>query len=138
MQYQIRNYKPADYTELKELWHSTGLDGKERKDNEIVINRTLERGGKLLIMEHSGRIIGSAWITNDGRRMHLHHFCIDAQYRGKKLSINLMQEVFNHAKEVGYQLKLEVHKDNLVAINLYKKFKFTVFDDYLSMVLRTF
>ena len=50
----------------------------ERGDNEEVIERCNVRGGRLLIMEdtESGKLIGSSWMTWDGRRIYLHHFGI--------------------------------------------------------------
>jgi len=39
-------------------------------------------------------------------------------------------------KEKGMQVKMEVHKENRKALNLYRKFKFTDFNDYDLMMKR--
>ncbi len=136
--FEIRDYKDADYKELIELWELTDLGSPVRGDDKTVINRTIELGGKLLVMTQlsSARLIGCSWISSDGRRVYIHHFGIHPDFQGQGLSKPLMKTSMDFINELGQQVKLEVHKDNIKAINLYEKFGFKYLGDYLVYIIR--
>jgi len=134
----IRNYDPADYNQLIELWNLTGLNYPERGDNREVIDRCLKIGGKLLIMIETlqNKLIGSSWMTYDGRRIHLHHFAIHPDYQNRGLGKILTRESLQFINEMKLQVKLEVNKENKIAKHLYEKFGFFAFTDYEIYMLR--
>jgi len=138
--YIIRDYRPTDYEALCRLWENTGLGGAHRGDNATVINDTLNAGGKFLILETKpeNQLIGSSWLTNDGRRIYMHHFGIDVSFQGRGLSKPLLEASINFAKECNLQLKIEVHRQNTVALNLYKKYGFAYLGDYDVYMIRKF
>ena len=133
-----RDYESADYPDLIKLWKETGIGNPERGDNEKVIRNCLKIGGKLLVMidTENGVLMGSSWMTFDGRRMLLHHFAIKPDYQGKKLGTRLGNECIEYLKKAGYQVKLEVHKDNIIAKKLYKKLGFFAFTNYDIFMIR--
>jgi ribosomal protein S18 acetylase RimI-like enzyme len=133
-----RDYISEDYPQLIKLWKETGIGNPERGDNEKVIRNCLKIGGKLLIMEDisNGVLMGSCWITFDGRRMHLHHFAIKPDYQGKRLGTRLGQEAIEYLKKAGNQVKLEVHKENNIAKRLYKKLGFFAYTNYDIFMIR--
>ncbi|MCU0462529.1 MAG: GNAT family N-acetyltransferase [Bacteroidales bacterium] len=134
----IRNYHKGDYPGIMELWSATDLGRPERGDNEKIIEESITLGGCMLIMEEkaSGKIIGTSWMTFDGRRIHLHHFGILPIYQGKGLSKPLLEESLKFLKKKGFQVKIEVHRKNLKAINLYKKAGFEYLGDYDVYIIR--
>jgi len=134
----IRDYKEDDYNQISELWSLTGLGNPERADNAETIKRTLALGGKLLVIvsKTSGKIIGTSWMTCDGRRILLHHFGILPDFQQKGLSKVLLKESLKVVKNTGMQVKLEVHSSNLRAINLYNKFGFKLLKDYCIYIIR--
>jgi ribosomal protein S18 acetylase RimI-like enzyme len=136
--FNIRNYSPEDFEELNMLWELTGVGGSHRGDTAEVIQNTLEHGGKLIILEHLSdrKIAGSAWLTNDSRRIYLHHFCIDTLYQGKGLSHYLCEQCIEFAKSLNMQIKLEVHRSNSKAVALYEKHGFNYLGDYLVYIIR--
>jgi len=136
--FNVRSFTAADYPALTELWESLGLGGKHRGDTLEVIQNTLEKGGSLLLLEvaATGKIIGSAWMTEDGRRTYLHHFGIAGEWQGKKLSRILMDRCMQVAREKGYQVKLEVYRENGRAAGLYKKYGFRYLGDYDVYIIR--
>ena len=136
--YKIRDYKAGDYDEVNRLWIATGMGGAERSDDNMVIQRTMKAGGKLIILEHNStkEIIGTSWLTHDNRRVYLHHFGIRPDFQGKGLSKILLNESLDFAKSMGMQIKLEVHKSNLKAIELYKKGGFQYLGDYRVYIIR--
>jgi ribosomal protein S18 acetylase RimI-like enzyme len=134
----IREYVSSDYPEMLSLWESLGLGGAHRGDDEQIILRTIKMGGQLLMMidKESASIVGTSWLTVDGRRTYLHHFGIHADYQGHGLSNILLDASLKLAKSYGMQIKLEVHKDNAKALGLYQKAGFACLGDYLVYIIR--
>jgi ribosomal protein S18 acetylase RimI-like enzyme len=75
-------------------------------------------------------------MTCDGRRTMIHHFGILPEYQGKGFSKLLMTESFKFCKEVGLQVKLEVHAQNIHAVSLYTKFGFKHLTGYSVYIIR--
>ncbi|PIP54619.1 MAG: hypothetical protein COX07_04340 [Bacteroidetes bacterium CG23_combo_of_CG06-09_8_20_14_all_32_9] len=136
----IRDFQPKDYEQVDLLWKETGLGSSFRGDNLQVILNTISNGGKMLILEEkcSGTIAGTSWLTNDFRRIYLHHFCIKPEFQNKGLSHFLCNKCIKFAKEKKMQIKLEVHKNNIIAESLYKKHGFTYLGDYNLYIIRNY
>jgi ribosomal-protein-alanine N-acetyltransferase len=134
----IRSYRHGDFAGIKYLWEATNLSSPQRADDMAIIEESIIMGGALLILEDisSGTICGSSWMTFDGRRIHLHHFGILPEYQGKGYSKALLEHSLEIVKQKGYQVKLEVHKTNKRALNLYKKYGFKSLGDYDIFIIR--
>jgi ribosomal protein S18 acetylase RimI-like enzyme len=136
--YTIRDYWAADYPHVADIWERTGISTPGRGDTAEVIENTLRRNGRLLVLvdKASDTVIGTSWLTNDGRRLHLHHFAIDPKFQGGGFSKPLLRESLRIAKETGLQVKLEVHRENERAIHYYKKAGFKRLGDYDVYIIR--
>ncbi len=135
----IREYQSSDYCAITELWNRTGLGGSQRGDNQQTIEKSIELGGKMLVaLTENLEIVATSWMTFDGRRFHLHHFGVMPAFQRKGIGRLLAQRSIAVAKEQNIQIKLEVHKDNKAAINLYKSLGFTYLGDYLVYIIRNF
>jgi ribosomal protein S18 acetylase RimI-like enzyme len=136
----IRDYRESDYGSLTGLWQDTGLALPERRDDAESINRCNKLGGRLLVMEDvaTGKIIGSSWMTWDGRRLYLHHFGIHPDWQRMGLGTKLAEASLEWISHTGRQVKMEVHKENKAAIQLYKKHGFFAFEDYDIYMIREF
>lgn len=133
----IRGFSAADYPAVESFWNANGLGGKHRGDTLAVIQDTLNNGGHLLVLsDANGNIAGTSWLTNDHRRTYLHHFGISEKWRGKGLSKILLGESLLLAAKDGFQIKIEVHRENLIALNLYKKAGFRYLGDYDVYMIR--
>ncbi|MGI6323745.1 MAG: GNAT family N-acetyltransferase [Bacteroidales bacterium] len=134
----VRKYRQNDYDEIIDIWLATGMGDSKRNDDKKTIQNTIDIGGCLLILEdiNKARICGTSWMTFDGRRIHLHHFAILPEYQGKGLSKILLAESLKFVKNKGCQVKLEVHRTNEKAINLYKKEGFQYLGDYDVYIIR--
>lgn len=139
-EFVVRHFKKNDYSAVLNLWEKTGLGGAHRGDDLKVIEKTIEQGGSFLVLEYlpSKLIVGTAWITNDNRRLYLHHFGIDPEFQGKKLAHRLAKACIEIGKNYGLQMKLEVHKTNEKAKNLYLKYGFKDLGDYEVMIIRKY
>jgi ribosomal protein S18 acetylase RimI-like enzyme len=138
--FSVRNFVDNDYNSVIELWLKTDLGNPVRGDNLQTIKETIKTGGRLLILElvSEKKIIGTSWLTNDGRRIYLHHFGIDPEYQGKGYSKPLLEKSIEFAKQTGKQIKLEVHQTNIKATNLYKKYGFKYLGDYDVYIIRSY
>jgi len=138
--YIIRDFRDDDYNKIMELWIETGLGNPERGDNLDTIIKSLKHDGAFFIMEQPStkKIIGTSWITNDSRRLYLHHFGIKPEFQGQKLAKPLLEKSLIFAKQKKLQIKLEVHKDNFKAVNLYSKARFTYLGDYDVYIIRNY
>lgn len=134
----IREYREDDYDGIVQFWDLTEMGNPDRGDNREIIEGTIKLGGSLLVMEEIGtrKIIGTSWMTFDGRRILLHHFGILPEFQGKGLSKILLKESLQFIKKKGFQVKLEVHSTNFKAINLYKKFGFRHIGEYNVYIIR--
>lgn len=133
----FRDYAPDDYPQLVSLWEELDLSSTERGDTQEIIEHTIDMGAKLLLLtDDDGRILGSSWMTCDGRRIFIHHFGIKKSHQGKGYGTLLAQESLKYIKEKNCQVKLEVHKDNLEAKHLYEKMGFFAFTDYDIYMIR--
>ncbi len=133
---KIRDYRESDFKEIVKIWEKVGMWRPERADSEEVIKATLRNGGFLIVVEINEKIIGTSWVSNDGRRAYLHHFAISPEYQGKGLSKPLLDETLKRVKNLGLQLKLEVHKDNIIAKALYEKYGFKKLEGYEVYIIR--
>lgn len=136
--YIIRDYREEDYPRVISIWESTGMSEKERDDDEHVIERSLKMGGKFLVLEKKsiGEIIGTSWMTYNGRRIYLHHFGILPEFQRKGLGYFLGLASMKFVQEKKCQVKLEVLKSNLAAIKLYRKLGFDFLGDCHVLIMR--
>lgn len=135
----IRDYLPADYPQIVALWDVTGLGGAARGDNRQVIEYSLDLGGKMLVaVLPDGRLIGTSWMTYDGRRLHLHHFVIAPLFQRRGIGLKLAEASVAFAREKGVQVKLEVHRSNHAAIALYTRLGFEYLGDYDVYIIRKY
>ena len=134
----IREYSENDYNDVINIWSLTGMGGAERGDDHLTIQRSIDMGGKLLLLieDDTAEVIGTSWMTYDGRRIHLHHFGILPYYQGKGLSKKLLKASLDFAREKGSQVKLEVHSTNVKAIKLYSSNGFMYLGDYDVYIIR--
>ena len=137
-QFAIRDYRESDYPEVEKLWFETGLNDPKRGDTGEVILTTIRQGGKFLVMfrRTSGEIVGTSWMTFDGRRIHLHHCGIKSELQNRSLGKWLTLESLKFAKENKQQIKLEVHRDNKRAVHLYQSLGFKYLGDYDVYIIR--
>lgn len=137
--YSIRGFEIQDYEKLLDLWNGLGLGGVERGDNLDVIQRTIKNDGALFVLlTEDGEMIGSAWLTNDSRRIYLHHFGIRKDYQNKRLGLLLTNHCIEWGRKKNMQLKLEVHDQNQHAMRLYEKAGFKRLGDYDVFIIRDY
>ncbi|NLJ47660.1 MAG: GNAT family N-acetyltransferase [Treponema sp.] len=134
--YLLRDFAEADFGSLSELWTATGIGNPARGDSLESVRRTLGRGGRLFVLALEDRIVGSAWVSDDGRRLYLHHMAVLPELQGRGLGKRLLEAAVSAARERGMQMKLEVSEANAGAIALYRKYGFETLEGYRTMIRR--
>ena len=124
------------YAEIISIWDKTGISNPERADSFDSIQRTLEHGGILLLAYMEASLVGTIWLTNDYRRLYIHHMAVLPEFQKQGIGRSLLQEAIQIADKQGLQAKLEVHSDNAAALNLYRSMGFKVLDGSLVMIRR--
>lgn len=137
-QLEIRDFEAGDYPQLEAVWNATGLGGAERGDGLQTILRSVALGGKMLVAcTPEGRIVGTSWMTYDGRRMHLHHLGVLPGFQRQGIGRLLSEHSIRFARQQNTQVKIEVHRTNAGALALYRKLGFARLGDYDVYVLRS-
>jgi len=128
----IRDYRQEDFLQVENLWKETGVYRPERGDTREIILRCNSQGGKFLILEDeiNNRIIGTSWLTWDGRRVLMQYFSVLPSLHGSGYGRELAMASMAFAREKEAPLKLEVHHSNNPAIQLYKNLGFKILDGY--------
>jgi ribosomal protein S18 acetylase RimI-like enzyme len=128
----VRDYRPGDFQQVEKLWKETGVYRPDRGDNHRTILRCNAQGGKFLILEddENQRIIGTSWLTWDGRRVLMHHFAVLPSRQGSGYGRKLALESVEFARIKGVPMKLEVHRENIPAVQLYRDMGFKVLEGY--------
>jgi len=137
-QFITRDYKPEDFEQVNRVWEETWMGGSVRGDDARVVKQTLKAGGKLIVLidTEANQLIGTSWLTQDGRRIYLHHFGVVPEYQGIGLSKLLLDESLAFVKSKNMQVKLEVHKDNEIATHIYEEAGFSYLGDYNVYIIR--
>lgn len=124
------------YLKVSALWELTGVGNAERGDTFEAVNQTLYYGGRVILIYDEEIPVGTVWLTHDFRRLFIHHMAVHPNYRNQGFGKLLMQEALQIAKELNLQAKLEVHKDNPVASELYNSFGFKTLEGFITMIKR--
>jgi ribosomal protein S18 acetylase RimI-like enzyme len=134
----VRDYQHSDFPQVEQIWRETGLASVERGDTIQLVERTLRSGGRMLILaeRETGRIVGTSWLTLDGRRVYLHHFGILPSFQKRGLAGLLLGHTLKAVQKIGLQVKLEVHRKNLNAVRLYQRAGFKKLGDYDVYIIR--
>lgn len=133
----IRSYRSEDFDQIMSLWVATGLGNPQRGDNQQIVEHSISLGGELLVaVTPSDEVVGTSWITFDGRRLHMHHCGVLPKFQRMGIGDLLTHESLRFAKQKGYQIKLEVHQTNAAAIALYQKHSFQFLGDYDVYIVR--
>ena len=128
----LREYRPDDFPQVEQLWKETGVFRPERGDNSETILRCNGQGGTFLILEDetTQRIIGTSWLSWDGRRIHMQYFAVSPSMQGRGYGRLLAEESMAFARSKKAPVKLEVHRNNIQAIRLYKSMGFKILEGY--------
>lgn len=127
---------PGIFHGITRIWDEAGISNPARADSYDAIQYNLDHGGMLLLAQSPEGIIGTIWLSHDHRRLYIHHMAVLPAMQNRGVGQILLREAISIAKDLGYQAKLEVHKDNAAGRHLYQKLGFEDLDGYITMIIR--
>lgn len=112
---KIREMTIMDYEQVHDLWNRTegmGMDGSD--DSKDAIAKFLKRNPSCsFVAEDKDDIVGAILGGHDGRRGHIYHTAIDAEYRGQGIGKTLVKNVIDAFKREGItKVSLVVFRSN--------------------------
>ena len=117
-----REFEMADYDAVFALWKATPGMGLSSADERDAVERFSRRNpGLCWLAETDGRIVGTAFCGQDGRRGYIHHTAVDVAYRRQGIAQNLLEHCFNALAAQGIQkCHLFVYKKNEIGVAFWR------------------
>ena len=134
-QIAIRSYRGADYEQAIALWEAVGFNVRGRGDSREAIRYKLAGDrGPFLVAEMSGRVVGTAMASWDGRWAWVYRLAVDSDYRRRGIGRRLMVEVERRLAALGTQrIHLVTGEENGVAKAFYESLGYQPGDDLVVM-----
>lgn len=133
---QIKKLDAQNFAAITSLWLETGITNPARKDDIESVQHSLDHTGVILLAFVDGMAVGTVWLNHDYRRLYIHHMAVKPSHQNQGIGRALLRESLAICRELGYQAKLEVHRDNPAARHLYASLGFTDLDGYITMIKR--
>lgn len=119
-----------DYHKCSNIWNINAQPLAEKWRSEI------ESGNRMVfVYKINGDFIGEGALVFDtgdpdytipGRRVYVSRMIVKKEYRKRGIGSEILTFLIEKAKEMGFsEITIGVDKDNVAALNLYKKFGFT-------------
>lgn len=131
MKIHIINYKQGDYDTLIKLWEASGLpykplgrDSRENIEKEVKTNNC-----RFLFAQFTGKYVGSALITHDGRKGWINRVVVLPEYRNKGIAGKLVDAGENWLQEQGigiFACQIEGYNDD--SFEAFKKMGYIPFE----------
>jgi N-acetylglutamate synthase len=99
-----REFEMQDYEAVITLWKSApgvALSGADERDQ--IERFTRRNPGLCWLAEDEGRIVGTAFCGQDGRRGYIHHTAVDGVYQRQGIAQALLERCFEGLAQQGIQ-----------------------------------
>ena len=123
-----RPFQPDDakaFYDLNVAWITQHfpLEDKDRKILEHPQSEIIDKGGRIVIAEKDGAVVGTAaLIQMDGGRVELAKMCVDARHRGAGIGKAILSHVDKEAADMGAKtIWLESNSVLDAALRLYER-----------------
>lgn len=131
----IREFRyPEDYPRAVQLWREVGEGVRVGpSDSPTEIKKKLERDPDLFLVAEAGdNVVGTVIGGFDGRRGHVYHLAVAANFRRRGIGSQLMNEVERRLRSKGcLRCYLLVRPGNLGAQRHYEQLGWKEMDDHL-------
>ena len=87
------------FASIARIWGATCVGNPARGDTFESVEATLAYGGRIYTVIADEAVVAVCWITDDGRRLYLHHMAVAPEHQGKGFSKMLMAKALELARE---------------------------------------
>ncbi len=122
----IREFRPADYDRVMELWAEGGLplkpEGRDSREN--IVRQIGLANVRFLVAEvgEGSRVVGTVLATHDGRKGWINRVAVDAALRKRGLGARLVREAEQWLESQGLDiLACLIEDDNAVSMAVFGK-----------------
>jgi GNAT superfamily N-acetyltransferase len=137
MEPKIVEFEEIHFSSLMVLWQECGLATPGRADTLHDVQQSSGRGGRLWVALSRDKLVGSIWVTDDGRRQYLHHLAVAEGWRQRGLGRRLMQLALSYSDDVERQVKIEVERNTPWLRQFYNEFGFVDLGNYEVIIRRS-
>lgn len=99
------------------------------EEEAVRYNREIREGTAqdFYVIEHENRIVGKVRVNHEGDEAWIYGFAIFPEWQGKGLGKSALKRLLAAERKKGYEIYLEVDKDNVPAIRLYESCGFRTY-----------
>ena len=91
--FNIRFYKPEDYSQVKAIYQGKGAWFREGVDDEERLRTKIKRDPEsILVAEKAGKVVGTISLIEDGRHAFIVRLAVLESERDKGIGSKLLQE----------------------------------------------
>ncbi|MCL1992314.1 MAG: GNAT family N-acetyltransferase [Spirochaetes bacterium] len=131
--YKIRKMEIEDYVEIIKLWkHTDGIGIDEKDDSKESIKIFLRKNPNtcFVAITANGEIIGTVMGGNDGRRGHIYHLMVKAEYRNNGIAKDLLKNIEKGFETDGIRkIFLVAYRDNEIGNNFWENNGYKIRED---------
>lgn len=133
----IRDYKPSDYTQIKELLKQNDMFYAPIDDEERLNEKIEKYPGTIVVYEEDGRVVGCCYFIVDPTHEFVMHLCVDKAQRRKGIGKAIMEEVENRIRTMSKRKNpaLLIDTNNAAALDFYKELGWEVHDERKYFIL---
>jgi ribosomal protein S18 acetylase RimI-like enzyme len=119
----IREFAPADYDRVMEIWTAGRLPVKPQgRDSRAQIEKQVrQRNVMFLVAEADGRVIGTVLATHDGRKGWINRLAVDVSRRRRGLGRRLVLEAERRLAKAGLEIfACLIEEENAVSMAVFE------------------
>ena len=139
----IREFRPADYDRVMELWAEGGLplkpEGRDSREN--IVRQIGLANVRFLVAEEGegGRVVGTVIATHDGRKGWINRVAVDPALRKRGLGARLVAEAERWLESQGLDiLACLIEADNAVSMAVFEKLGYKKHPEILYFAKRKY
>ena len=137
----IREFAPADYDRVMELWTEGRLPVKPHgRDSRAQIEKQVRQPNVIfLVAEGEGRLIGTVLATHDGRKGWVNRLAVDPACRRRGVGRRLVLEAERRLAAAGMEIfACLIEDDNLASMEVFEGLGYTKHPEIIYFAKRTY
>ncbi|MGV8151981.1 MAG: GNAT family N-acetyltransferase [Candidatus Nanoarchaeia archaeon] len=132
---KIRKAKPSDAKNITKVELSSGYHKKKFNALPMIQDLFKDKYENIFVLEKKSKIIGYITLRNKNKTGEIGLLAVKKKFQGKGYGKLLVKHALNYSKKIKIKnIFLDVRKNNIKAIRLYKKFDFKKIKEYSKVI----